>query len=140
MELLIPENLEQIIEVGLAPRARVQRIDELPQLTDDSVEEFDSASRERFLGRICEQIVNVTVSQVGEQDVVQRTGRFLRDVYEGRRTLESLACASREIAYAAHKHICKNKRRESGEGEKGRGRGEQRLTFRPARWWTAQLW
>ena len=31
----------------------------------------------QFLERICEQIVNITVSQVDEQDVVQRTARII---------------------------------------------------------------
>ena len=54
VELLIPQILEQIVEVGLAPQARVQRIDEqfvevpVSQITKDSVEKFKIAPQEQF--------------------------------------------------------------------------------------------
>ena len=70
------------------------RIDEqivkwlIPQITEDCVEELKIVPLDQFPEKICEQIVNVPVSQVDEQDVAQRAACIMREKVEGRRAFE----------------------------------------------------
>ena len=56
VKLHIPQIAEEIVEVGLAPQARVQRIDEeivevlIPQIMEAIVEEFQIAPQVQFFG------------------------------------------------------------------------------------------
>ena len=80
--------------VRLVPQEHTQRIDEqivkwlIPQITEDSVEELKIVPLDQFPEKICEQIVNVPVSQVDEQDVAQRAACIMRELVEGRRAFE----------------------------------------------------